>query len=398
MLKKYLLYLFLQIKSAFKILPKLILCTFIAGIIVFVAGSSASVILDKDESVSISVAVVMPPDDAKIAMGFDIVSRMESLKSICNFVPVDSEDAALKLMNDGDVSVVAVLPEGMVEAINDGTNIPARLILPENASIEALILGSTIDAGSKTLAYVQSGIYAVDHWLWNHDMDDKVSDAEDYLNDFYALYAFNRTTYFEGEEVSKTGSSSTAFYYICSGFLLVLLMCGLAVSGSLQPPAAEIIRLHRISALYSVLCGLISVSIAFFALFGILAVIGMTFLSVDITLTGLALLFVLIMSVISFIMCISSFSERGRTLSSVLVIFLISAVMMYACGRILPSAFIPKTVALIGQFLPLTYWCSLFDSIISGTIIAKDLIITLIYMAAFLGISVLMSHIRGRNA
>lgn len=403
MLKKNLLFLFFQIKSVFRTLPRLILCTAILAVIVVIAGLCGNKILNSGQeknTVNVTVAVVMPENDLRVNVGFNIIKNMDGIESFCTFVSTDM-DTALDMMANGDVVAITYIPEGFVDGIMYGDNTPAILITPENAGIESLLFCSVIDAGSHTLAYVQSGIYSVNELLTAHNMTSSIQEAETALNEYYTKYALGRDKFFEAKEVSLTGNVSTAGYYICSGIVLLLLLSGLTVSGHFSSYTANVrgvLKRERIGDSYIRFSELFSVSLMFYALFAVVLIIAqLTFGKkiLNMNIAGFLTLFLIILSIESFIMFINTLTENR--LSSTLVIFISTAAMLYACGRIVPSLYLPDGVASIGNFLPVKAWSDTLEASLFGGLLAKNILYTLICALLFYGGSVLATKLRGRD-
>ncbi len=402
MVKKHLLFLGFQLKSTLRIIPRLVLCMIIFGVITCAAGYCGNKILNDNASspVQIKVAAVMPDDDSRIALGFKVVQSMDSLSSFCTFVPADM-DSALAMMDRGEVVAVAVIPEGFVNGIMYGDNIPATVIMPENAGLETLIFCNVIDAGGHSLAYVQSGIYAVDDLLWAYNQDAAIADAENYLNDYYTRYALNRAGFFKSQVISATGNISALGYYLCSGIILIILLCAITAGdcfASYKPVVMESLKINRISKGYIRLSEFAAVTTVFAMLFGgLILAAGLSFASsyINLSLTGALAYLLLVASLVSFIMCLCTMADSG--LVSTLLIFLLTAGMLYVCGRIVPDSYLPDAAARIGRLLPVKHWCELLESILFGRIRFSQISAVLGYTLGFVGLSIGITVIKGRE-
>ncbi len=402
MVKKHLLYLIYEIKSVFRVLPRLLICTFIFSIIVLVAGICGNGMLNsrKSSPVNLSVAAIMPKGDSKVAFGFQMIQSMESMNAICSFVPTDM-DTALEMMEDGEIVAIVRIPENFVDSVMNGENLPATVILPENADMETLVFGSIIDAGGHTLAYVQSGIYAVDDYLWARDLDDESDDAEDYLNDYYTKYALNRGEFFQNEEVTATGRVSTNGFYLCSGIMLLILLCALTIIdrfSNRSPALMQSLKINRLSVSYIKICEFFSVTLMFFVLFGVITVISsLTFAKELFHISPGAIigLFITVAAVIGFIFFICCLTDSG--IVSTLIIFIASALMLYICGRILPEAYLPDSVNSIAKYLPLRQWSALLDSSLMETVNLRYAGICGIQIVIFTAAGIGITLFRGRE-
>lgn len=393
-----------MLKSAFRYLPKLILCTLAVGICAAAFGYFGNHYLNEKETVGspvmIDIAVVLSLDDPQIAFAYQMMQNMDGIDQYCTFHIMDYDEAVAALSRK-EVAAVAVIPDGFIESINNGTNLSATLILPQNAGIETLFFTSVIDAGSRTLAYIESGIYAVDRLLRAYELRDYVAEAEAAMNDLYLKFSLNRNTFFQKEYVSSTEGTTTVHYYTASCIVLLILLNGLVVFPLFQTRAqaqTDALSLCRIRTGYQRFCEYLSAFALFFVLFGFLYItvctVGKKYFHVSF-LSIVGILF-LILSVMSYIMCIRCVS--GNELFSTLFLFLSTVFMFYVCGRIVPSSYLPQSVGLFGAVLPVRFWCSLTESVLTGQADPASLCAASGYTVFFYAAAIAASLIRTRQS
>lgn len=402
MVKKHFLFLFFQIKSAFSILPRLIICSVIFGAIAVSVAFCGNQILNKDSKspVKIVVAAVLPENDPDVKTGFQIVSNMESLSSICSFISTD-KDTALKMLSDNEISAIIEIPPGFVDDLMYGRNTPATIILPENSGFDNLVIKSVIDAGAQSLSASEAGIYAVLDFLEDRDYNEEAVTADKVLFEYYLKYTFNRGSFFKHEMVSATGNSTLTGFYLASGTVFIMLLCGMAATGyfSNRPAAVtDSLKISGISKGYMRLSEYAGITLMFFILFGIIiGVCTFTPLSgfISMNLTGILSFLVLTCSVISFIMFLCCLADSGFV--SNLLIFLLSSVMLFAGGRIIPGAYLPVLLERIGMYFPAYSWCNLAESMFLGIFNSKALCSSLFFGVIFFAGSILITLIKGNE-
>lgn len=197
-MKKHLLFLLFQLKASLRVLPRILFSTVILALVVISVGFCGSKIMSTDaKKVNANIEIVIPPDDTTLLMAFQIYTNMDSIASIATCHLSESKEAAFDALEEGRAAAVVVIPSGFIGGILNGTNIPANVYLPPNAGIESTIFTSVVDAGVKSLAYVQSAIYAVTDVVLAHNMgNDVLTEAEDYLNDVNIDLALVRSRFY----------------------------------------------------------------------------------------------------------------------------------------------------------------------------------------------------------
>ena len=401
MLKKHLLFLLYQLKSVSKTLPRLALCTIVLAAIVFVAGYCGNLTLNEKETfVSVDVAIVMPDDDNRLNLGYNFLINLESFSEVCTFTPMEMEDAK-RALNNNEISVIIEIPPGFVDGIIYGDNVPATLITREDAGFETQFFCAVLNSGCSTISYTQAGIYSVSDLLYEYGHSSFVKNAEENLNVFYLKYALNRGYFFNNENTSATGDVSTSGYYIVSGIILLTLLCGLTVNRyfSCHPETVlQALKRCGIGNPYIRFTELISISALFYVLFGgILLIGGLTFFKgmVDISFWGMIMFFVVIVSIVSFLMFINSLNKNK--LASTLLTFLLTALMLYMCGRLVPAAFLPDGVVAVGKCLPVHFWSKSLEGALYGGLTVTSVLSPIIITAIFYGGSLVADKIKGRE-
>ncbi len=157
-MRTFLIYLQMECKRTLKSIPYVltgaIVLVLLAGAIAFSAGK----LLYGDRAVGrIKVGVVMPEDDALAGMAMRMVSSLDSVKSLCDFTYVEAAQGRRQL-KDGELLALLEIPDGLVEGIMDGSNVPVTVVLPDNAGLEAAVFKELTGAGSSLLKTAQGSM------------------------------------------------------------------------------------------------------------------------------------------------------------------------------------------------------------------------------------------------
>lgn len=403
--KKYSLLFQLQAKSALLMLPKIFLCMAIFTVLLVSAGFGAVRLLSNNQSLFFfKIAVALPEDDKLVNTAFNIVANMDSLEGYCEFIETDIYTAR-EMLEKGEIYGIIEIPEGFVEDVLYGVNTPAKIIIPDGTGIETLLFRAVLNAGSDTLAFVQSGIYAVMDTYDKYGISaEETNKANEDLNMEYIQFFFNRGSFFDREELSATGSVDLTEYYICSGILLLMLFTGMTLGGFITLESSGLITnlsRNNIKPAYVMLVKLLITSIIYCVIFLLLIFIAQPFIA-DAELFEDALLELTPLNIFIFFICASSvaaflqmcFSFGGNGIYAALLIFALNIIMAFASGYILPGAYLPDSLAAIGKFLPTGIWHSLMEGLYSGENFSIPMLWALIYAGMFYTISVINTNRR----
>lgn len=349
----------IEIKRVLRFLPHIMagalaLC-FIIGIISF---SASKLLYEEKNKNKVNIALSMPKDENSAKLMISILKDMKSIKENCNFIEVNSEEAAYEMVENSDAYGAIIIPKHFVKDILDGTNTPATVVLPDKSSIEAMLIKDLIDAGTKSLASAQAGIYAIaDEYeeIFNERLTKELQDS---INIKYFDHTLARESYFKHKVISATGDLTVFQYYICSGIVLFMLLLGMSFSKALSPNSSafyEKLKPYGISKGIIILNRIISIFVVYiiisFIIFGIYAAISnyfgleiLNFKAKD----HILFLFVILCAA-SFI--VSIFTVAGSQISGSLLLFIITIAMNYISGGFIPTVFLPKAIQSLAPYM-----------------------------------------------
>lgn len=409
-MKKHLILLKLQIKSAFLAMPAML-----AGTLLFAAlmalGAFAAVEASKANRESeqiLKVQVAYPKSGGGIAdensyikEAFGYLEKIDTVKNVCTFEEADSEEAAIDKLKNGEAAAVIVIPEKFISGILNGTNKPVRIIFAENGiTTGSSLFREMLKAAASDLSTAQAGVYAMSDVFEVGNlsgMDELKANA--YLNAKYMAYVIDRNACYETVEIYGSSSLNIVQFYSVTAVILLILL-GTTVCEMLIKPESKILRLNLkragISAAENYIYKIAAVSLLFWLLYGIayilccLAVIRypaagqvITFMSGsgagsletgDFVLKsgwllnivkGVFAIFLLV--VLAFSVAGLVYAIAGKTVSGVIMMFLLSVVMVFSSGCIIPAAMLPAGAAAIGEYLPTTVMAELCGQALNGT-------------------------------
>ncbi len=353
MMNARLCYIGLEIKRAWKRFPLLAAG---AAALLFLMGAAALLagraLYGDAVTGRIAVGVVLPEGDQTARQAASMLSSMESVKSLCDFIYMD-EEACRRGLAEGNLSAALLVPEELVDGIMNGINTPITVLLPRGNVLESRIFKELTEAGASTLGAGQAGIYAGDELLSLYEKADSIADLEADLNAIYLRCSLPRLEYFRQIRVSAAGDVDTLTFYGISMSVFFLLLCAVPVSGFLTPwkqgmkrklalagigpctrAGARILGLASLLAVPALILG-IGAGAAGYVRWELLGAAAL--LLVCLGCAGTAVFF---------------YQAAGGFFGGVMLLFLASAVLHFLAGGFLPLVFLPRAFAGIAAVNP----------------------------------------------
>lgn len=356
-----------------------ILLIVIIGAIAFCGVRS----LERDPlAANIEIAVVIQEDSWMTQMALAYVENMESVSSFCHFRQMTAEKG-FDFLEKGKVAALVLLPEQLVEGVMNGQNPAVEIYFPRNARLEAMLFRELTEAGEGLLRVAQAQIYGANDTARVYGLEEQLSKMEAEIDSYNLAFALDRMALFDKEHISVFGAMTTVQFYAASGAVLFLLFTGMALYPIMQrEPLVIRKQLERQGTgsgwqcfcqwLCGILCmglltGIIWIGLRFSLIWmpdGIVAQLmedyaGGYSVGIRIMLAGL-----IVLSVAAFVYLV--YSLTGSRTSGILLLFLLSVVMVYLSGGLVPSIFLPESMQAVGRWLPTAYLMQAAGSLLAG--------------------------------
>lgn len=336
-------------------------------------------------------------EDTLTRMAVSYVENMESVKNWCRLVPVKEAEGE-RMLAEGELTALILLPEDVVEEILYGGNAPAQLYLSENAEAFGLMFEELAAAGIGLLQTAQAEIYAT-HALTElfGEGNASLSDMYSQIDAFNLNIAMNREQFFRIRSLSLTGSESFAVYYGGALLTLYLVLAGLFFGPYLKRNVQEqhILSVRRGISFSLQLAGrMLPTMMLLFITFFLPAAFWMFpgvrhVLRPVLTLRGAILLLLTLGCAAVLLQFLYQLADSAGT--AVLIVGVVTLFMGYSSGCLIPSSLLPESINRLAAFLPTTYMKNAFSYLFSGdesrfASTAAGLVLSMVflYMAACL--------------
>lgn len=291
--------------------------------------------------VHLDIAVISEGDENSTLV--DFISSLSDVSQYASFYDMDS-DAALLALESGELTAVLELPAGFMDSILSGENLPMTLHMDGDMRAESLLVLYAGTVAGDMLISVQQAIYSVIDELAQANA---LTTAEILkINLEYISFTTSRATMFDTELVSATGDRGIYEHYLSSFLVFILLMTAPLFYPIFNSHIGWKRRLKSIGV-----TGFTMATTCFLTVF--ICVLPLSFVAVwlcsafDI-LSGLA--FALLLASLIYFVCALS---KNEVFCSVFA-FILTAVMAFLGGAIIPPILLPNSILKILAYVPLS--------------------------------------------
>lgn len=402
----------LEIKRAMKNLKRLMLgALIIAGVIILIVVCCASLRKEKKVINHARVALVTNNNTVIESVGMDVISNMETAENLFEFIVTD-EESAMNEFEKGSLSGVIIFPNNYISEIGRGDNVPAKVYLRTQGTSMALgMISELCSAAGSLLASTEANSYALQDMLKEYKVVDHRNEMIDDMDVISARVILSRDEVFNKITLVGEGEVSIALGYACSALVMLFLLWGMSCGTVLKSDSYVLTK--KLEA------GMIPVrkqlAYKFMALFILLAtlyliIFGLLFASYPLArelymlvdIDKFAKLLLLFFSMIPVLLLATSiimacFSLAANQIGGILLLFILTLVMGYSSGCLLPIVYIPKVIRAFGKVLPTHFMLKEATNAVIGTVDLKCVVIILAYALLFYLISVVAAVYKGRR-
>lgn len=403
----------LEIKRAMKNFKKLMVgALIIALVVVLIVVCCASLRKEKKVIKHAAVALVTNNNTVIESVGMDVLGNMETAENLFEF-RVTTEEEAMEAFKNEELSGVIIFPNNYIAEIGRGDNVPAKVYLrTQGVSFSLGMVAELCSAAGSLLAATEANSYALADMLKEYKLTVHRSEMIEDMDIVSARVILSRDEAFDKITVVGEGDVSIALGYACSALVMLVLLWGLSCGAVLKSDSPVLTK--KLEA------GLIPVRkqmaykyIALFILLGsmLLIMFGLLFASYPfakdlyklVDIDKFAKLILLLIAFLPILLLgtaiiMASFSLAANQIGGILLLFILTIVMGYSSGCLLPLVYIPKVIRAFGSVLPTTFMLKEATNAALGLIDIKCTLIILAYALFFYAISVAATVYKGRRS
>ena len=340
---------------------------------------------DPDEKVT--VAFTGQSDNALLQMGLSTLSSLDTTRFAMELVQMD-QDAAMKALSRGEVSVCIVIPEGFMEGAMQGDLIPLQFISNSGSTGLVSIFKEEITSVVSTiLLHSQKGVFAYGNVLDENGYSSQSSTQMNRMAFTYVDCILVRDRIYTMEELGIADALPLEDYLLCGLTVLLFMLICLPFGPMLISPDTSLGRMLS-SRGRRPLSQVVTEFFAYFLFLWVLITLVLAVAASNLPFPevrlwmGQTLPVILMVATFSFML----YSCAGHMISGILTYFFGSLALCFISGCLYPVFFFPITLQKLAAWLPTGLARSQISGLLTGEIPAHTGLYLLIYSVLFFGI------------
>lgn len=403
-------YLQLQIKRTAKLYPAILVITMITVLsIALVAAVMLYNNKNSSDKTKIRIGIVGDTTETYLGIGIAALENFDSSRFSIDFYEVNEQEAQ-EMLKKHELSGYVLIPDDFVQGIVRGKNVPAEYVmLNDSTGFETILMSEVASIVSDWVTRSQGAIYGMQNLAYDYGY--KYNVIQKYTNSLNTSYIENiigRDNTYETVSTGIVDAISGEGYYICGILMFFLLIWGISCNKLLIKKnfaMARSLYARGIKTWWQVICEFLGFFIFTMLTLIILAIIfGVVVQNNDFGVRELkgvgifeCIAFVFKISpvvLMTTLMQMMMYEMTSGTVNAIVFQFLTAVVLAYISGCFYPNSFFPDGVQKFASLLPSGVGFSYMRKSITGISVLSDLGVIVIYIAAFLSLTVFIRKYR----
>lgn len=394
-------YFYLQIKRLLKVFPYILSVTLVLFVAIMIILSSVITNFENsEENQKFYIGITGDTDSEYIQWGLSAIESFDETRFSIELVDM-SEDEAKKALSHGEISAYVILPENFVDNALYGNIEPVTYVTSAGATgIVTMFKNEVTKMITDVLLYSQKGTYGIGDALSDNGYKNLSSKYVGEISIEYVDLILNRNNIYTFTELGISDGLTTANYFICSLFIVLVMLIGLpyvTVYVKNDRSLDKLLASKGYSSTKLVLCEYLSHALSMIAIILIMLISLIAFSSLlpgnIYSLFDLSSLLLFALYAIPIILMLSAFNimifeATDNIVSCVLIHFFASLCLCYICGCLYPIYTFPVTIQKLALILPTGLSRVFLSGAFTQSVSVLNLLGILLYAVIFLFIAV----------
>ena len=307
-----------------------------------------------------------------------------------------TEEKATRALKKKEIAALLIINDDETIVTEENSSLPVnsiKFIYYDDGQFITSMFGTIISAGISDYLVLNATRDVVKATYDDYSRS-KLSDFEDELMD----YIIGRNRYYERIVFYDSGDIPIKHYYLGNALSLITLLSASVVIGFSKNDEKNFVKYARRTGLskFDLLYAKYLPFLGLFSIFNVAAIIAYQLIMWDeIDIPGILSTFLGTLIIMSLITLIHELIS-DKTISTLCCIFA-SILFMFISGNLIPLTFLPNIVAQISEFVITKYPSRLYGQAFFGRINGPTIWYSLLYLGVTLGLTVIISFVRGKN-
>lgn len=220
-------YFLLQLKSFSRYIPTFAVILVSAALILSIAFAGFSKITDNDNG-KFCIGLIGETEGSYLGIGINTILSIDSTRFAMDFIKLDNEDQAVKMLENGKIEAYVIVPDDFVVSLANGEMKKLKYVdSTGSVGIISIFKNEVINVINEILDQSQKGIYGSHRLLRTYIKGSNVSWADEIALEYINLI-LNRTEAYDVTTVSAGGDLSFGAYMFCGIAVFVISLWGIA--------------------------------------------------------------------------------------------------------------------------------------------------------------------------
>lgn len=387
-----------QCKRIIKIFPSVLTTTIILVCgLALLAAALLQIEAAQEKKQKVEIGLVGSTEGSYLGFGIQALQSLDSSRFAIDFLEMGSEREAKDALEKGEVSAYVMIPDGFVDALVRGENIPITYVTSAGAAgIGSMVMNELVEIISDLITESENGIYGTQRFLREQGREDIYWEASDRLYLRFLDFILGREQVYELELTGVSGGLTIIEYYTCGIMILFLMFWGIAASPFLVRKEfyiSKLLRAKGLSAGRQILAEYGAYTLLLSGAFLVVtALAGILASRAEMIVLSLPQWYIYMLPIILLFaaMQLLIFEWIPNPVTGTLIQFLGALVMGYLSGCFYPVTFFPAGIQMLAPFLPTGAAMEYSGRMMLGTAAFGELAVMTLYGAAFFLAAVLL--------
>lgn len=304
---------------------------------------------------TVKLGYYLPPSEENQInnSAISMVEEMQAMKETIELVKVSSIDEGKKMLEQGDILYLVLIPEQFVNGIMDGTNTPLEIIVHDNSSLRSYITNELFMSYASCLGIAQAGLYTAYDVMRAHGYEpQKISAQAKFVDLLYLERFLNKEAYESRESALSQKGISLIDQYLAFSVMISLMFMSMVLMPLFQqisPGVNKCLQLHGCNTMHILISNFLVMFVALIAAY-IPCHIAVSIYAKQFHADGFILVLPALLLMALFLVMVATWSKNA--ISANMTILFTTLFFAYMGGGLLPNAMLPNIVKSMSHLLP----------------------------------------------